>query len=324
MNPDATPDTPPIEEAPSTLSLVFMGTPAFAVPSLDALVAEGYRPRAVVTVPDRAAGRGLQPRASAVKEAALRHGLPVLQPERLDDPGFLAELDALAPDIIAVVAFRILPEAVYSKARLGAFNLHASLLPRYRGAAPINRALMDGAIETGVTTFLLEPKVDTGEIILIRRTPIEPDENAGELHDRLMKLGAELVVETVQHMEAGTADMRPQDEARATQAPKIFKEDARIPWERDAEAVHNHVRGLSPYPAAWTMHGETLLKVYRTQLARGAGEPGEVIEATGDVLRVACGEGAVELLDIQREGRQRIGPEAFLNGYPLKPGDRLA
>jgi len=310
---------------PSALSLVFMGTPEFAVPSLDALVEAGYRPAAVVTVPDRPQGRGLQAHPSAVKRAAEQHGLPVLQPEDLRDPAFLAELDRIAPEVIAVVAFRILPPEVYTKAQKAAFNLHASLLPRYRGAAPINRAIMAGEIETGVTTFLLQPEVDTGDIILIKRVRIEEDETAGELHDKLAEGGAELVVETVRHLEAGTADVRVQDHARASRAPKIFKEDARIPWERPAGEVHNHVRGLSPTPAAWTYHGDTLLKVFRSRVApRGAGEPGEVLEAEGECLRVACGEGAVELLDVQREGRQRMGAEEFLRGYDLRLGDRLA
>lgn len=309
--------------AASDLRLVFMGTPDFAVPSLDALVAAGYRPAAVVTVPDRAKGRGQTLQASAVKRAAERHGLPVLQPERLDDPAFVAELERIAPEVIAVVAFRVLPPEVYRLASKGAFNLHASLLPRYRGAAPINRAVMAGEIETGVTTFFLEKTVDTGDTILMRRLGIGEDETAGELRDRLAELGAEVVVETVQHIEAGTVDTREQDESRASLAPKIFKEDAEIRWDRDAREVHNHVRGLAPYPAAWTMHGDTLLKIYRTRLAPGAGEPGEVIEAAGDCLKVACEHGAVEILEVQREGRAKMSAAEFLNGYTFRPGDRL-
>lgn len=309
--------------AASGLRLVFMGTPAFAVPSLDALVEAGYPPVAVVTVPDRPQGRGLQPRPSAVKVAAERHGLPVLQPESLRDPAFIAELERLAPDVIAVVAFRILPPEVYTLARLGAFNLHASLLPAYRGAAPINRAIMNGEIETGVTTFFLREKVDTGDTILMRRAPIEPDETAGELHDKLAELGAHVVVETVSHIEAGTAETRIQDERRASHAPKIFKEDTEIDWAKTAEEVHNHVRGLSPYPAARTEHAGTALKIYRTRLGRGMGEPGEVLEADGECLVVACGEGAVEVLELQREGRARLPVEAFLKGYEIRPGDRL-
>jgi methionyl-tRNA formyltransferase len=311
------------EIAPSALRLVFMGTPDFAVPALERLIDEGYPPVAVVTVPDRPQGRGLQPRPSAVKVVAQRHGLPVLQPEDLRDEGFLAELSRLAPDLIAVVAFRILPKEVYTVARKGAFNLHASLLPRYRGAAPINRVLMAGDIETGVTSFFLEPEVDTGDIILMRRLAIDPDETAGELHDRLASLGAQVVVETVQHIEAGTADVRPQDDSRASRAPKIFKEDARIDWARPARDVHNHVRGLSPYPAAWTMHDDTMLKVFRTEVSRSMGEPGEVLSANADEIVIACADGALQIREIQREGRQRMSAADFLKGYDLRPGDRL-
>lgn len=307
----------------SDLRLVFMGTPDFAVPSLDALVAAGYRPAAVVTVPDRPRGRGQQVQASAVKQAAERHGLRVLQPEDFRDEAFLAELEALAPEVMAVVAFRILPPEVYTLASKGAFNLHASLLPQYRGAAPINRAVMAGEIETGVTTFLLQPKVDTGDTLMMRRLGIGPDETAGELHDRLAELGAEVVVETVSHLAGGTAEALSQDEHRVSQAPKIFKEDAEIDWTRPAQEVHNHVRGLSPYPAAWTMHGDTLLKIYRTSIAKGSGEPGEVLEASADCLRIACGTKAVEVQEVQREGRAAMSAEEFLNGYAFHPGDRL-
>ena len=307
----------------SDLNLVFMGTPDFAVPSLDALVAAGYRPSAVVTVPDRRQGRGQVVQESPVKQAAARHGLPILQPEKLDAPDFVAELKRLAPDVIAVVAFQILPPAVYELASIGAFNLHASLLPQYRGAAPINRAIMNGEIETGVTTFFLERKVDTGDTILMRRVGIGPDETAGELHDRLAELGASVVVETVEHIEAGTVDTLEQDEARASHAPKIFKDDARIDWTRTAQEVHNQVRGLSPYPAAWTEDGDTLLKIYKTCPTKGAGEPGEVIQAEGECLVVACGERAVEILEVQRQGKARMSAEEFLRGYTFQPGDRL-
>lgn len=311
------------EIAPSALKIVFMGTPDFAVPSLDALVENGYRPAAVVTVPDRPRGRGQEVQSSAVKIAAERHGLRILQPEQLDSPDFIGELAGIEPDIIVVVAFRILPPEVYSLARLGAFNLHASLLPRFRGAAPINRAIMAGEIETGVTTFYLEPSVDTGAIILKHRTSIGADETAGELHDRLAEIGARAVVETVEHIEAGTAEARPQEDERATRAPKIFREDARIAWDRPAEEVHNQIRGLSPYPAAWTHHDQTLLKVLRTEQARGSGEPGEILEADEDGLIVACEEGAVKILEVQREGRDRMPFDRFLRGYDLRPGDRL-
>ena len=308
--------------------VVFMGTPDFAVASLDALVAAGFAPVAVVTVPDRPAGRGQAVRASAVKLAAERYGIAVLQPESLRDAAFQSELAALAPDILAVVAFRILPREVYETARLGAFNLHGSLLPAYRGAAPIARALMDGVPETGVTTFLLRPTIDTGDVILTRRTPVGPDETTGEVHDRLAALGAEATVETVRRLWAGDAAPQPQDDARASPAPKLFRDDARIVWDRPARRVHDHVRALSPAPGAWTVWptgaGETL-KVLRTRVAAEAGvlgAPGEVVEA-GPRLVVACAEGAVEVVEAQREGKKRLTATEMLRGVAPAVGDRL-
>ena len=310
-------------DAPRT---VFMGTPDFAVPSLDALVAHGLAPVAVVTVPDKPAGRGQGVRASAVKRAAERHGIDVLQPESLRDPAFAAALGDLRPDVLAVVAFRILPPEVYETARLGAFNLHGSLLPAYRGAAPIQRALMDGVAETGVTTFFLERTVDTGRVILRRPLPVGPDDTAGEVHDRLAALGAEAVVETVRRIAAGEAAAEPQDDALASPAPKIFRDDARVDWSRPARAVHDHVRALAPVPGAWTEWApdgdpETL-KVLRTRVeAEGgaAGAPGAVVEADGRLV-VACGAGAVEVLEVQRQGKRRMDASAFLHGADLAPG----
>ncbi len=305
-----------------------MGTPEFAVASLDALVDAGIVPVAVVTVPDRPAGRGQTLRASAVKEAALRHGIPLLQPESLKDDVFQADLEALAPDVLAVVAFRILPRAVYETARLGAFNLHGSLLPAYRGAAPIARALMDGVAQTGVTTFLLKPSVDTGDVLLVRRTPVGPDETAGDVHDRLAAIGAEAVVETVRMLAAGTAEPQPQDDARASPAPKLFRDDARIDWHRPAQRVHDHVRALSPFPGAWTTWragngpGETL-KVLRARVVDGpTGAPGTVVES-GPRLVVACSEGAVEILEAQREGKKRMPAADLLRGAAPAAGDVL-
>lgn len=301
-----------------------MGTPDFAVPSLEQLAEAGYTPTAVVTGPDRGRGRGQKVTPTPVKRAAQRLGIDrILQPESVRDAAFAEEVAALEPDVIVVVAFKILPPAVYTQARLGAFNLHGSLLPKYRGAAPINRAVMEGETETGVTTFFLREKVDTGDVILKKRMAIGPDETAGEVHDRMMHLGAEAVVETVRRIEAGDVATEPQSDEEATPAPKLFREDAQIPWARDAEVVHNHIRGLSPYPGAWTLHGDTLLKVYRSTLAEGDGAPGEVLEAGGRLV-VACGDGAVELQVVQQQGRQRLDAAAFLNGYDLAPGERLA
>lgn len=317
-----------------------MGTPDFAVPSLDALVEAGLAPVAVVTVPDKPAGRGRKVRRSAVGEAADRHGIPLLQPQSLKDEAFRQRLIELEPDIHAVVAFRILPREVYETAKLGAFNLHGSLLPAYRGAAPINRAIMDGVTETGVTTFFLRPSVDTGDVILWRRTPVGPDETAGDVHDRLMEIGAEAVVETVRRIASGEAEGQPQDDALASPAPKIFREDAEIDWNRPAGRVHDFVRALSPYPGAWTTwdpgSGTETLKVLRTRVwtpkatddapeaprATASGAPGEVLDASG-ALVIACETGAVEVLEAQRQGKRRMDAADFLNGADLTPGARF-
>ena len=301
-----------------------MGTPDFAVPSLDALVAAGLAPVAVVTVPDKPAGRGQTVRASAVKEAALGHGLPVLQPGSLREPAFADDLRALDPDVVAVVAFRILPPEVFEVPRLGAFNLHGSLLPAYRGAAPITRALMDGVEETGVTTFFLQRTVDTGAVILQRRVAVGPDDTAGDVHDRLAEVGAEAVVETVRQIAAGTADARPQDDTLASAAPKVFRDDARIDWSQPAQKVHDQVRAMSPYPGAWTEWdaggAPETLKVLRTSLStadRPALPPGAApgtVAAGGGRMAVACAGGSVEVLEVQRQGKRRMAAADFLNG----------
>lgn len=300
-----------------------MGTPEFAVPSLTALIENDYRPVAVATGPDRPRGRGQKVTPTPVKKVAQEAGIaPILQPADVTDETFAADVDALDPDVIVVVAFKILPPSVFTTARKGAFNLHGSLLPKYRGAAPINHAIMVGETETGVTTFFLEEKVDTGDIILQKSMSIGPNETAGEVHDRMKELGAETVVETVRQIERGTVEPQPQDDREATPAPKIHDEDCNIPWGQTAEAVHNHVRGLSPYPGAWTMHDDTRLKVYRTRRSDGDGAPGEVLQAD-DRLVVACGSGAVDVVTVQQPGKQRLDAADFLNGYSIDEGDRL-
>lgn len=306
-----------------------MGTPEFAVPSLRLLVEEGYAPVAVVTGPDRERGRGQQMMPTPVKETAQELGVGrILQPESVRNESFAEEVAALEPDVIAVAAFKILPPAVFSQAEKGAFNLHSSLLPKYRGAAPIHRAVMDGVAETGVTTFFLQESVDTGDVILQRTTPVGPNETAGEVHDRLKEIGAEAVVETVQRIEDGTAEAAPQDDAEASAAPKLRAEDGQVPWDAEAQAVHDHIRGLSPWPGAWTRHEGTRLKLYRSRLPEDAAAlpegnaPGTVLEASGRLV-VACGEDAVELVELQRPGKTVLPAEDFLNGYPLEPGDRL-
>ena len=228
-----------------------MGTPDFAVPSLEILISNGFILQTVVTAPDRPQGRGLEVRPTPVKTAALRHGLPLLQPESLKDPSFVAAVSSLHPDLIVVVAFRILPREVFSIPRYGAFNLHASLLPQYRGAAPINWAIINGETTTGVTTFFLEEKVDTGGIILQAKLPIGSDDDAGSIHDKLARLGADAVLRTVRLIESGKPAPVPQDNTLATPAPKIFPNDCRIRWDMPAERVRNFIRGLSPFPAAW-------------------------------------------------------------------------
>lgn len=303
-----------------------MGTPDFAVPSLQALVRAGFKPVAVVTAPDRKRGRGQQISGTPVKEAALELGITdILMPEDVKDPAFAAEVRALDIDIMVVVAFRILPEAVFGAARLGAFNLHGSLLPAYRGAAPINRAIMAGETETGVTTFFLQQRVDTGNVILKHSMPIGPDETAGEVHDRMMMLGAEAVVQTVQRIADGTAQAEAQDDAQASPAPKIFREDCQIDWMRSAAQIHNLIRGVSPVPGAFTTFAGRQLKIYRSRPVTGpmvALAPGTIM-STEPELVVATGNGALCLLEVQMEGRQRVSAADFVNGHRPEIGTRL-
>lgn len=305
------------------MRIIFMGTPEFAVPSLERLVEEDYRPVAVVTGPDKPRGRGQVTTPTAVKEAALRLGLsPILQPQSVKSPAFAEDVAALQPDVIVVVAFRILPPDVFNAAKFGAFNLHGSLLPRYRGAAPIHRSVMNGDRETGVTTFFLREAVDTGSIIMQRPMPIGPEETAGEVHDRMMVLGAGAVIDTVRLIERGEAQPVSQNDEEATAAPKIHRADARIRWDAPAGRVHDHVRGLSPFPGAWTTIDGRTIKIYRTRPTEGAGVPGGVIEADRDLV-VACGEGAVEVLELQQEGKRRVSVADFLRGHQITRGTKF-
>jgi methionyl-tRNA formyltransferase len=307
-----------------SLRIVFMGTPRFAVPSLDVLVSEGHEVVAVVTAPDKPRGRGREISSTPVKEAAVRLGLNLLQPAELTDLSFHQDLRSRKPDLIVVVAFRILPPSVFAIPPKGSFNLHASLLPRYRGAAPINWALIRGDKETGVTTFFLEERVDTGRMIVQKNTPITREDDAGSLHDRLSLLGASAVAETVRLIERGEVRTTGQDVAHATLAPKIFKPDCRIPWNKQAEEVRNFIRGLSPSPAAWTMHRGLTLRLYRTETADGGvGDPGSVT-VEGKSLLVQCADQRLAILEVQQEGRKRLAAEEFLRGYPLKTGEHFA
>lgn len=308
----------------SPLKLVFMGTAEFAVPSLKILLDSGYAIRAVVTGADKPRGRGQRISPTPVKAFALQHDLQVLQPVSVKDPNFVSKLAGLSPDLAVVVAFRILPRSVFTIPRLGTFNLHASLLPKYRGAAPINWAIINGEQETGVSTFFLEEAVDTGTIILQDRLPIGPDEDAGSLHDRLATLGADTVLQTVRLIERGDVVPTPQNADQATPAPKIFREHCRIDWNRPAGAVHDFIRGLSPHPAAWTTHRGGMLKIYKTVLdsAASGGKPGS-ITIRSETLTVATADSALSLIELQQEGHRRIPVAEFLRGYRCTDGDVL-
>lgn len=312
--------------------IVFMGTPPFAVASLNALVDARIEVAAVVTAPDRPAGRGQQVRMSAVKERALQLGLPVLQPEKLKAPEFHAQLDALGASLYVVVAFRMLPEAVWGRPPLGTINLHASLLPDYRGAAPINWAVINGERRTGVTTFFIQETIDTGAILLREEIAIGADETAGELHDRAMHIGATLLTRTVKDLFDGTVDSIPQEQfpgEAAHHAPKLTPSNCRIPWHLPAQRVHDHVRGLAPFPGAWTHwtqggQAPQHFKVLRTRIADGthAGAAGTVT-LSGDRLFVRCGEGAVEALEVQAQGKRVLDAAAFVRGLRDRTGIHL-
>lgn len=306
------------------LRIVFLGTPEFAVESLDALVSNGFNIVGVVTMPDKPAGRGHKLLHSAVKQYALAHNLHLLQPVNLKDETFVEELRALNADLFIVIAFRMLPKVVWQMPRLGTFNLHASLLPRYRGAAPINRAVMNGDTETGVTTFMLKHEIDTGDILGQERITIGPDECVGDVHDRLMHIGARLTLKTVNDIIAGTLKPVPQDDLlqgeEPTPAPKIFKDDCRIDWTKPARDVHNLVRGLSPYPAAWTMMridgGEpTITKILETKIhtERTSAVPGRVT-VHGNTIEVECADHIVTVERTQPSGKRAMNTADYLRG----------
>ncbi|MDH7515874.1 MAG: methionyl-tRNA formyltransferase [Bacteroidota bacterium] len=307
------------------LSVVFMGTPEFAVPSLEALTRSRHRVVAVVTGPDKPRGRGKRIAPSPVKNCALAAGLDVLQPESLRDENFLEKLRDARADIFVVVAFRILPAEVLAIPPLGAVNLHASLLPRYRGAAPIHRALMNGETETGVTTFLLREHIDAGGIFLQEAVGVGEDMTAGELHDMLAERGASLLLTTLDGIEHGKLKPREQDESLATSAPKLFREDCRIDWSSSGKRVHDHVRGLSPRPGAWTLWSNRIVKILRTRrvpmtFSSPTALPGVVL-SVGEYILVACGDGPIEILELTLEGRKPMTAGEFLRGYRLQPGD---
>ena len=304
-----------------------MGTPEFAVASLDALVGGGYNVVGVVTMPDKPAGRGYKMQFSTVKEYALAHNLPLLQPEKLKNEEFLDSLRALHADLQIVVAFRMLPEVVWAMPPLGTFNLHGSLLPQYRGAAPINWAIINGEQETGVTTFFLQQEIDTGDLILQKRTPITDGDNAGTIHDRLMSIGAAAVVETVDCIIAGTAPKTPQPQGVTLKsAPKIFKETCRVDWTQSCHQIFNFVRGLSPYPAAWSvLHTDDktidikLFEVTREPAAHTL-QAGQVVCDRKNYLKVAVADGFVKIESLQPAGKKRMSAADWLRGQHGAPG----
>lgn len=306
------------------LRIIFMGTPEFAVSSLQKLVESGCEVVAVVTAPDKPSGRGLHLTPSPVKQYALSQGIPVLQPEKLKNPEFLAELRSYQADLQVVVAFRMLPEVVWNMPRRGTFNLHASLLPQYRGAAPINWAIINGETQTGVTTFFLEHEIDTGKIIFQETEPIHPDDTVGTLYERLMHKGAELVLRTVKAIEAGHYPQIPQPVAETLKAaPKIFKETCEINWNQSSETIRNFVRGLSPYPAAWTTLQGKLCKIYKTSVVQNfsSEHPSAIITDNKTYLRFKTADGWIGIEELQVEGKKRMSIEEFLRGtkLPLNP-----
>ena len=307
------------------MKLVFMGTPAFAVPTLETLTASPHQILSVVTNPDRPRGRGRQPSPPPVKQTAGRLGLNVMQPETLKDPQLADQLRELAPDLFIVVAFSILPAALLSIPRAGSVNLHPSLLPAYRGAAPIIWAVINGDTETGLTTFLLDKRVDTGGILLQRRVAIDARETAGELDARLRLMGADLVLKTVDQLEHGLHP-RPQDETAVTRARKLTREDGRIRWERPAADLHNHIRGTNPVPGAFTEWSGGLLKIHRTHtVAAAAGsKPGTLLSADARTgLVVATGNGGLALDQVQPAGKKAMEGSAFVRGSQIAAGNRF-
>jgi methionyl-tRNA formyltransferase len=300
------------------LRIVFMGTPEFAVPSLHILVEAGKEIVGVITAPDKPQGRGKKLGHSAVKEYALEQGLPILQPTNLKNPEFLEDLRSLNADLQIVVAFRMLPRAVWEMPPIGTFNLHGSLLPQYRGAAPINWAIINGEEETGVTTFFLKHEIDTGDILLQEKEAISPDDTVGTVYIRLMQKGANLVLKTVEKIESGEYTEQPQPEVRELKkAPKIFKEDCEINWDQDASVVRNFIRGLSPYPSAWTRLDGLQLKVFETSVTslKSNGKPGQMTSDGKKWIRVDTSDFKIEIKDLQLQGKKRMLVEDFLRGY---------
>ncbi|MDH3454935.1 MAG: methionyl-tRNA formyltransferase [Desulfuromonadales bacterium] len=310
---------------PQDLRTVFMGTPDFALQTLQGLIDAGCNLVGVYTQPDRPKGRGKQLAAPPVKELALQYGIPVYQPLKLRQAEAVAELEALAPDLIVVVAYgQILPKSVLDIPGHGCINVHASLLPKYRGAAPINKAIIDGATQTGITTMYMDVGLDTGDMLVKRTLAIGPQETAGELHDRLALLGRETMEETLRQLCSGTLHREVQDNSQSSYASLMKKEDGRIDWSRSATDIHNQVRGLDPWPGAYTSVNGELLKLAKTSAeADGGGKPGSIVAADGSGVRIACGSGTLLVKELQLAGRKRLAAGDFLRGCALEPGTAL-
>jgi len=307
------------------MRVVFAGTPGFAVPALEALHEARHEVALVLTQPDRPAGRGLDPAQSAVKRAAAALRLPIFQPATLKDPAALARLDAAKPEIMVVAAYGlILPQAALDIPERGALNIHASLLPRWRGAAPIQRAILAGDPVTGVCIMKMNAGLDTGPVLLRTETTIAPDDTAGTLHDRLAKIGAQLLLDALKGIQAGALSPVPQAIEGVTYAPKIEKFEARIDWTRAASEVDRQVRAFNPFPGAVARVRGTELKVWRATLRAGAGPPGTILSATSDGIVVACGAASLALTELQRAGGKRLAAGELLRGFPLAPGERFA
>jgi methionyl-tRNA formyltransferase len=310
------------------IRIAYFGTPEFAASQLEAILKAGYEVAVVVTMPDKPAGRGRKIQYSDVKKTALEHGLPLLQPEKLKDPAFLEQLASYQANLFIVVAFRMLPAVVWQMPELGTFNLHASLLPQYRGAAPINFAIINGESETGLTTFFLNEEIDKGAIIMREKVAIRPDETAGELHDELMLLGNKVVVETIRKIENGEVTALPQEELAESQtlkpAPKISKEFCNVDWSQDCQTVYNHIRGLSPYPAAHTSifseNGESIdLKIFNSEIEGCQPQLpiGSVVTDNKKFLKVALKDGFIHLTCVQQAGKKAMSISDFLRGTQL-------
>lgn len=304
----------------SKMKIVFMGTPEFAVASLDILVAHNFDVVGVVTATDKLGGRGnKQLIESAVKQYAIQKNIPVLQPEKLKNPEFIEILRGYNADLFVVVAFRMLPEIIWTMPRLGTMNLHGSLLPRYRGAAPINWAVINGEKETGVTTFFLKHEIDTGDVLLTERFAIGEDETAGEVHDKMMNIGANALLKSVQLIEKGGYILKPQEDTEVTHAPKIFSETCEINFSQTTQKVHDFIRGLSPYPTAWTTLDGLKLKVYKAskEIIAPQYSTGNFVSDNKNYVKIATEDGYIYLLDLQLEGRKRMDVKSFLNGYKI-------